>query len=146
MPNFYTSDDLLMRRVHIAIWLCGEAKKIVKQVCYGELVPQKHNIKIQYINASLEAIECYTPITSEDQDGVDNCLTESQLDSFFNNITEITGMCFLPKGSTYRPAALADPEVLGPIGLTGGGTLDLTGGDDTVDQTYPAPKDTDVGP
>jgi len=107
----------------------------VNQICYGELTPQNTLMNFQYVVASLEAVECYTPITTDAQDGVDNCLTEALLDKFFNNITEITGLCFLPKESTYRPAALPDPETLGPLGL-GGGDWDLTGGG-TIDETIP---------
>jgi len=133
---YYTSNDLLVRRVWMADWICDQMDKIAKQICYGELVPQAFNMNFQYVSASLQAVECYSPITTEAQDGVDNCLTEALLDKFFNNITDITGLCFLPKGSTYRAAPLPTPVVIGPVGL-GGGEWEVGSDGDTLD--IPAP-------
>jgi len=117
---FYTSDDLLVRRTAIARWICNQVSKLINHFSYGELLFQEESMNLQYIIASLEAISCYTPITVTTDDGVANCLSESDLDKFFINITKITGLCFLPKGSTYQDAPPADPVVLGPIQLGGG--------------------------
>jgi len=37
----------------------------------------------------------------ETDDGIVNCLTEAQLDNIFNNIADITGLCFPDKGATF---------------------------------------------
>jgi len=116
-------------------------QKFANQICYGELIPQQTTMNFQYIVAALEAMQCYSPITTETEDGVDNCLTELNLDNFFNNVTDITGLCFLPKGSTYRPAALPDPEIVAPLELGGG---DWTTNDgELLGDIHPNPYDSE---
>ena len=99
--TFYNTNDLLIRRVKTAQWLTDQITEVTNSSFYGELMCCEDLIQLEYVSAALEAIECYTPITDEDEDGVNNCLTEEQLDDFFNNIVDITGLCFPDKGQTY---------------------------------------------
>ena len=102
MATYYNTNDLLVRRVKIAQWLTDKIENISNHSFYGELMCCEELMEIQYVSACLEAIECYTPITDDDDDGVDNCLTEEQLDNIFNNIVDITGLCFPDKNQTYN--------------------------------------------
>ena len=143
---YYNINDLFMRRAYTAKWICHEMKRFLNQICYGELIPQQTTMNFQYIVATLEAVECYTPITTDAEDGVANCLTEAQLDSFFDNVTEVTGLCFLPKNSTYRNPPPAPTGTSGTITLGGGdwevdSDLDT---EDTLDETGPEPYDPDT--
>jgi len=101
VSDFYTSNDLLVRRVYMADWICSQLSKFVNHFNYGVIVQKDCLIKHQYMVALLEAVECYTPITLAAEDGVNNCLKEAQLDTIFNKVEEITGLCFLAKGTTY---------------------------------------------
>ena len=103
VSDFYTSDDLLVRRTGMAEWICSKMHKFVNHYHYGSLLEADCLIKHQYITALLEVVECYTPITTTAEDGVNNCMTEAKLDTLFNKVEEITGLCFLPKGTTYNP-------------------------------------------
>jgi len=103
VSDYYTSDDLLARRTAMAQWICSQMRKFVNYYHYGSIIERDCIIKHQYITALLEAVECYTPITATAEDGVNNCLTEAKLDTLFNKVEEITGLCFLPKGTTYNP-------------------------------------------
>ena len=99
---YYNSNDLLFRRIRIAQWLSNQIDSVTNHSFYGELMCCEELSELEYVSASLEAIECYTPITTEAEDGVSNCLTEEQLDNIFNNIVDITGICFSDKGITYN--------------------------------------------
>ena len=103
VSDFYTSDDLLVRRTAMAGWICSQLKKFVNYYHYGTTIKADCLIKHQYVTALLEAVECYTPITLTAEDGVNNCLTEAKLTKIFDNVEEITGLCFLPIGTTYNP-------------------------------------------
>lgn len=103
LVKYYTSDDLIMRRVNTARWICEQTHKLKASFNYGELVDQNYLTEFQYVVAALEALECYTPITSEAQDGEDNCLTEAQVEAIINNIEHITGLSFHCKQTTYNP-------------------------------------------
>ncbi len=59
-------------------------------------------LRYQYVVACHNALNGYTPITTEAQDGVDNALTESNVDDIIDNIEKITGLHFLPKETTYN--------------------------------------------
>ena len=126
VSDFYTTNDLLVRRVYMADWICDELTKFVNSYNYGDDISQACLIKHQYVTALLEAVECYTPITLTAQDGIDNCLTEAKLDSIFDRVETITGLCFQAKGTTYNPNY--DASVLPALtGLNTGG--DLVGND-----------------
>lgn len=129
VSDFYTSDDLLVRRVYMADWICNQLTKFVNYFNYGVIIKKDCLIKHQYMVALLEAIECYTPITLVDQDGVDNCLKEAQLDTIFNKVEEITGLCFLAKGTTYNPN-YDSTVALSIISLNAGGDLITNDGED----------------
>jgi len=103
VSEFYTSDDLLVRRTGMADWICSQLKKFVNYYHYGSTIEADCLIKHQYITALLEVVECYTPITATAEDGVNNCMTEAKLTTLFDKVEEITGLCFLPIGTTYNP-------------------------------------------
>ena len=103
MTIFYTANDLIMRRVNIARWICSQIHIIEANFKYGELIKEEYLMNFQYVVASLEAMECYTPITSVAEDGESNCLTEAKITSLVNNIEEITGLRFQCAGTTYNP-------------------------------------------
>lgn len=103
VSDFYTINDLLVRRTGMANWICNQLNKFVNYYHYGTIIKADCLIKHQYITALLEAVECYTPITLTTEDGVNNCLTEAKLTTIFNKVEEITGLCFLPIGTTYNP-------------------------------------------
>ena len=103
VSDYYTSDDLLVRITSMANWICDQLNKFVNYYHYGTTIKADCLIKHQYVTALLETVECYTPITLAAQDGVDNCLTEANLDTLFDKVEEITGLCFLPIGTTYNP-------------------------------------------
>lgn len=122
VSDYYTSDDLLIRRTAMANWICSQLEKFVNYYHYGSIIKKDCIIKHQYITALLETVECYTPITLAAQDGVDNCLTEAKLTKIFDNVEEITGLCFLPMGTTYSPNYDSTVPLL-EIGLNSGEAL-----------------------
>ena len=99
---YYTTNDLLKRRVDIGIWIGSQTTKLVSNLKYGQLLGADTLARYQYVVACHNTLGGYTPITTTAQDGVDNALTESNVDSIVNNIEKITGLHFLPKGTTYN--------------------------------------------
>lgn len=129
MADYFNSNDLIIRRVQTADWTCAQTKKVANMVNYGQLVPKDYLNKLSYVIAAMEAIGCYVPITSPEEDGINNCLTEAEADKIFNNITEITGLHWQGKGVTYRNQ-LVEADELGQITstvtLTGGGVIGIS--------------------
>jgi hypothetical protein len=100
---FYTANDLSYRRSSLIQLLSSlPANKVTNHYFYGNPMTGCCLKQIEYLTACMEVIECYTPITSEDEDGETNCLEEADLDSIFDNISKLTGICFQPKGTTYN--------------------------------------------
>lgn len=133
----YTRDDLLKRRIEIARWVCAQTKKIAAYYCYGQPVCKDFLFNYQYVIATLEAIECYTPLTTVSEDGVINCLTEEKLTNIFSNFTYISGIDFLPKGYTYNPNNYEKP-LNDQCNLNSGGEIDLN--------STPTQADLDINP
>ena len=100
--KYYTSNDLLKRRVDIGIWIASQTDKLVANLKYGQLIDEIIFMKYQYVVACYAALMGYTPITTAVQDGVDNSLTEDNMDDIIDNIEKITGLHFLPKETTYN--------------------------------------------
>ena len=121
---YYTADDLTKRRVSMATWICGQTHKLVNHYRYGQLVKHDFIMDYEYVVAALEAVECYTPITLASEDGETNCMTEANLDNLFSNFTHISGIDFLPVGTTYNPNNNGVPV---PVALepNAGGNLTL---------------------
>ena len=103
MAQYYTTNDLLVRRVGMATWICNKVMKITNSYKYGELVSKGELSNYEYIVACLEAVECYTPITLATEDGETNCLTEAKLNSIFDNVETVTKLAWQPIGTTYNP-------------------------------------------
>jgi hypothetical protein len=123
MADYYNSTDLTVRLTRLACWISGESCKIAKMFKYGEIPSQERIWNLSYAVAALEAMECYTAVTVAEDDGEINCLTEAQADNIFDNIEEITGLCFAPKGRVYR-----DPRPAAPVFVAvqlNSGTLEL---------------------
>tara|TARA_R100001463_G_scaffold52679_6_gene103568 strand:- start:922 stop:1383 length:462 start_codon:yes stop_codon:yes gene_type:complete len=102
VAKYYTADDLLKRRVDIGIWIASQTDKLVANLKYGQLVNEKSLMRYQYVVACHVALMGYTPITTAAQDGVDNGLTEANVDDMIDNIEIITGLHFLNKETTYN--------------------------------------------
>lgn len=120
MADYYNSTDLTVRLTRLACWISGEAYKIARMYKYGEIPSQGRIWNLSYAVAALEAMECYTPVTVAADDGEINCLTEAQADNIFDNIEEITKMCFAPKGRAYKDPRPAAP-VFAAVQLNSGG-------------------------
>ena len=132
VSEFYTANDLLVRRVKMAEWICSQLKKFVNYYHYGQSISRECIMHQEYMVALLESIECYTPITLTAEDGVNNCLTEAKLDKVFNNVEDITGLCFLAKGTTYSPNYDASVPLL-QVTLNNGTTVVQTNALETVE-------------
>ena len=129
MAEYFNANDLLIRRVQTADWMCAQSRKIVNMVNYGEIVSADYKNHLAYIAAAMDAIGCYTPITTEAQDGVDNCLTEAEAEQIFKNITAITDLHWQEKGITYRNQVTesdAYGTITSTVTLSTGGTLCLS--------------------
>lgn len=100
--KYYTTDDLLKRRVDIGIWIAAQTDRLVGNLKYGQLLDEVTFMQYQYVVACYMALLGYTPITSPAQDGVDNGLTEANVDDMIDNIEIITGLHFLNKETTYN--------------------------------------------
>tara|TARA_R110002126_G_scaffold127296_1_gene269489 strand:- start:5971 stop:6435 length:465 start_codon:yes stop_codon:yes gene_type:complete len=142
--EYYTSNDLLKRRADIALWMCSQTKKISNHYNYGELLSQKYIMNLEYLSGAMDAMSCYDPVSSELEDGVINCLKESQLDKLFNNVSNITGLCWQPKGITYVNQINQSIEA-GEITDTAGDPISTTSGNGVIGITIPDLGDTNTG-
>jgi hypothetical protein len=109
---YFNTTDLQARLYRTGCWIAAEADRLAKKAKYSGRIDPCCMTNLQYVVAALEALECYTPITSEAEDGVVNCLTEAYAENLFNNISKITGICFLPKNTVYTTAP-ADADFTG---------------------------------
>jgi hypothetical protein len=99
---YYNSNDLSARLQRVAIWISKEAYYISRDLKFTGRIDNKRLLNLEYVVASLEILECYTPILNESEDGVINCLTEEEAENLFKNIEKITKLCFLPKNNIYE--------------------------------------------
>ena len=120
--EYFNADDLTIRRGQIADWLCCQTECVVNGVLYGEPMSAKDLMDLELVVAYAEAIACYQPVTSEDEDGVINCLTEEQAEKIFKNVSTITNIQWHGKGITYRdrPTASDEHGQIGAFTLTEG--------------------------
>lgn len=98
MAEYFTANDLRARLNKTACWIHEEAECIAKRIKVEGRIDKCRMNDLSIVVAMWQAAECYTPITSEEEDGVNNCLTEAEEESLFNNISAVTGLCFVPKG------------------------------------------------
>ena len=141
--EYYNSNDLLRRRTDIALWMCAQTTKITNHYNYGELLSTKYIMHLEYLSGAMNAMSCYTPVTSEAEDGVINCLKESQLDKLFNNVSNITGLCWQPKGITYI-GQIDQPTEAGEVTDTAGDPITTTFGTGVIGITLPNLGSTNV--
>jgi hypothetical protein len=121
---YYTANDLLKRRVDIGIWVGSQTTKLVANLKYGQLLDETAVSRYQYVVAGYAALNGYTPITTDAQDGVDNSLTEANVDDLIDNIEKITGLHFLPKETTYNTNNWNEVAFV-VLALHSGGSIDL---------------------
>ena len=134
MALYFNITDLQARLTKIACWIADEAlKQSNRAKYYGKL--DECFIKLQYVVAALEAIECYTPLSSAADDGVINCLTELQAEQIFDNISNITDICFLPKNTVYNTSETDDVAQTMALN-SGGGFILNTGGSSPISLDY----------
>jgi hypothetical protein len=195
MATYFNTNDLKARMTKTAMWIADEGHRLAKKAKYEGRVPPCCMSNLEYVVAALEALECYTPVTTLTgtatttsttalidssatfvTDGVEtgdfventttsesyeitaivseteltinldgdtftsgdayelpvdnNCLTETQAENLFDNISKITGLGFVPKGTNYETITEDDNNQTvttnsgGGIPLNGGGTLE----------------------
>lgn len=113
--KYYTTDDLLKRRVDIGIWIASQTDRLVGNLKYGQLLDEVTFMRYQYVVACHVALMGYEVLSEDpyywhfsrpgslgDIDGIVNGLTEANVDSMINNIEIITGLHFLNKETTYN--------------------------------------------
>ena len=100
MADYYSTSELNVIRQRTALWIAEHSRKLANGLKYGEEFPCCAVSNLEYMVATLHALECYTAVTTSTDDGEINCLTEAQVDDFVTNIRNITGYNFAPKGST----------------------------------------------
>ena len=98
MAEYFTANDLRARLNKTACWIHEEAECINGRIKTEGRIDNCRMNNLSIVVAMWQAAECYTPITSEAEDGVVNCLTEAEEEQLFDNISTISGICFVPKG------------------------------------------------
>lgn len=83
MSLYYTSTELSVRARIAAYSFIDEVIAVNKKLKYGVKCTNDIN-KLALSVGILEAIECYTAITDEDDDGEINCITEAELDNLWS--------------------------------------------------------------
>lgn len=122
--KYYTENDLLKRRVDIGLWISSQTDKVVSNLKYGQLLDEVEFMKYEYVVACYMALLEYIPITSAEENGVSNGLTEECVDNIIKNIQIITGLHFLNKETSYN-TSFWDVPTQPEVGLAGGGTIEL---------------------
>lgn len=128
MATYYNSDDLYARLTRTASWISSKANDMAKKLKYSGTFSNCCMVDLEFVVACLEAVECYTPITSDDEDGETNCLTEAELDQIFKNISTITGLAFAPKGFDYGTVEIDDNNQFATASFNSGSSLTLNNG------------------
>jgi hypothetical protein len=107
-----------------------EANKLAKGLKYSGRIDDCRLADLSLVSAYIQAVECYTPVTTDEEDGVINCLTEAEAEKVFENIGKITGLCFLPKNTNYKVEIEDDNNQFRKPTKTDGTFMQLTGGGD----------------
>jgi hypothetical protein len=99
MALYFDRDDLTARINKTQCWTHEEALKLTKNLKYEGRIDDCRLANLSLVIAYIKVVECYTPITSDDDDF--NCITEAEAEQIFENISKITGLCFVPKNTDY---------------------------------------------
>lgn len=99
MALFFNRDDLTARLNNTACWAHETATSLAKHLKYEGRMDNCKLSNLSLVIAYLEVMECYTPIAATTDDF--NCMTEAQAEQIFDNISKITGLCFIPKNTDY---------------------------------------------
>lgn len=83
MSLYYTQTELGVRGRIAAYSFIDEVIAVNKKLKYGQKCVNDIN-KLALSVGILEAIECYTAISNEDDDGEINCITEAELDNLWS--------------------------------------------------------------
>lgn len=99
MSLYFNRNDLTARLNKTACWAHDRALSLSKHLKYEGRMDNCSLADLSLVVAYLEVIECYTPMTVSTDDY--NCITEAELENIFENISSITGLCFVPKNTDY---------------------------------------------
>lgn len=123
---YFNSNDLRARLNKTACWTHTEALQLSKNLKYEGRIDDCRLADLSLVVAYLEVMECYTPITSDDDDF--NCISETEAEQIFENIAKITGLCFIPKNAEYRVVTADDNNQFTQPTLTSGSAITMVGG------------------
>lgn len=118
MALYFNRNDLTARLNKTACWAHERALSLSKHLKYEGRIDDCKLQNLSLVIAYLEVMECYTPITSETDDF--NCMTEAEAEQIFENISKLTGLCFVPKNVTYLEVEEDDNNQFRPITLADG--------------------------
>jgi len=124
---YFNRDDLTARLNKTACWVYERATALSRHLKYEGRIDNCAEANLSLVVAYLEAMECYTPITSSTDDV--NCLTEAEAEQIFENIIKITGLCFVPKNVTYLDDVEDDNNQFRTPAQVGGTVMTLASGD-----------------
>ena len=126
---FFNRDDLTARLNNTACWTHERALTLSNHLKYTGRIDNCAEANLALVGAYLEVMECYTPITSATD--TTNCMSEAEAENIFNNISKLTGLCFVPKNTTYKVVTEDDnnqfrtPTNVSSVAMTliGGGAI-----------------------
>ena len=123
---YFNRDDLTARLNKTACWAHNRALTLSKHLKYEGRIDDCAEANLSLVVAYLEVMECYTPITSSSDDF--NCLTEAEAEQIFENISKLTGLCFVPKNTAYLVDSQDDNNQFRTPTRTTGAVMTLIGG------------------
>lgn len=124
---YFNRDDLTARLNKTACWIHARALTLSKHLKYEGRIDDCAEANLALLTAYLEVMECYTPITSSSDDF--NCITEAEAEQIFENISKLTGLCFIPKNAVYLDDVEDDNNQFRTPAQVGGTVMTLVGGD-----------------
>lgn len=90
------STDFLVRMQLIGCKYGTLANTWVNDLKFGRKCAIKNKWNLFLLNMYLEILECH------ELNNEDSCFTDDEIKDIFDNISELTGLCFQPYGFTYR--------------------------------------------
>jgi len=109
MAILTTQSDINIRLWRLMCYIGEEADRIENRISTGS--DCSCDIKnLKYLVAASEIIGCYVPKATAS--ATDVCLSETQINTIFDVVSEMTGLCFDPPGlsSAKLEAAIATEE------------------------------------
>ena len=127
MSLYYNRNDLTARLNKTACWVHDRALMLSKSLKYSGRIDNCKLQNLSLVVAYLEVLECYTPMTVSTDDF--NCITETEAENIFENISKLTGLCFVPKNTVYLVDEEDDNNQFTVPTQVGGSAMTLVGGD-----------------